>query len=55
MRLITLDIKYLYVNLPITEVLQATKYWLKKKHQTIRAQTNNPTTKNHYGTKLLPV
>jgi hypothetical protein len=37
MRLITFDIKDLYVNLPITGVLQTTKNWLNK-------APNNPDT-----------
>jgi hypothetical protein len=30
MRIITLDIKDMYVNLPISGILQTTRYWLNK-------------------------
>jgi len=30
MKIITLDIKYLYVNLPIQGIIQTTKFWLNK-------------------------
>ena len=30
MRIITLDIKEMYVNLPITGIMQTTKFWLNK-------------------------
>jgi hypothetical protein len=34
MKIITLDIKDLYVNLPIQGILQTTKFWLSKHNNT---------------------
>jgi hypothetical protein len=34
MKIITLDIKYLFVNLPIQRIIQTTRFWLSKHHNT---------------------
>ena len=54
MRLITLDIKDMYVNLPITGIMQTANYWLNKHNKNNKQLTEqvlnmiNTTVKHNY-------
>ena len=55
--MITLDIKDMYVNLPIKGILRAAKTWLQKtvNNPETNKQTNNDALINNNGTKLFQI
>jgi hypothetical protein len=53
-RVITLDIKDMYVNLPITGTMQTTKFWLNNNNKKT-GRTDSVHYKYHTETKLFPI
>jgi len=54
--MITLDIKDMYINLPIKGILRAAKTWLQKRSTTPKqTKKNNDVLINNKGTKLFPI
>jgi hypothetical protein len=54
-KIITLDIKDLYVNLPINNILRITKFWLNKHNHDHTIRTNSVPFGSDPKTELLPV